>query len=119
MNQIRKKMATELRYPERSVFMKEVDTQSLWTFELGTQGGINVPIWIYVVFQQKDRQHDQNLNNDTSCRLPSITAQCIIVTVRYPDSAFLLNYDDDYYSRGCGQTEEAFRALTKDNLLQL
>ena len=44
--------------------MKEMNTQSLWTSELGTQEGINVPIWIIVGFQQSDRQHDQKLNND-------------------------------------------------------
>ena len=32
---------------------------------MGTQEGIDVPIWIIVGFQQCDRQHDQNLNNDT------------------------------------------------------
>ena len=30
-------MATELQYSERSVFMKQVNTPTLWTFELGTQ----------------------------------------------------------------------------------
>ena len=64
-NQIIKKMPTELHYPERSFFMEEVNTQNFWSFELGTQAGIIVPIWIYVIFQQIDRQHDQNLNNDT------------------------------------------------------
>ena len=58
-------MATELQYPEKIVFMKEVDTQIFWTLELGTQEGINVPVWIYAVFEQSDKQHDQNLNNDT------------------------------------------------------
>ena len=55
MNQITKKMATGLQYPERSVFMKEVNTQNFWTFKLGAQEGINIPIWIYVDFQQNDR----------------------------------------------------------------
>ena len=32
LKQILKKMATELYYPERSVFMKEVNTQNLWVF---------------------------------------------------------------------------------------
>ena len=65
MDQIYKKTPTNFHYPERSVFMKEVNTQNFWTFELGTQEGVNVPIWVYVAFQQHDRQHDQNLNNDT------------------------------------------------------
>ena len=47
-------MATELQYPERSVFMKEVNTQIFWSIELGTQERINVPVWIYVSFQPSD-----------------------------------------------------------------
>ena len=44
MNQITKKTPTNLHYPERSVFMIEVNTQKFWIFELGTQEGITVPI---------------------------------------------------------------------------
>ena len=91
MDQIVKKMPTELRYVEGSVFLKEVDTQSLWTFELSTQEGINVAIGIIVGFQQSDRQHDQILNKDTFYRPPVTSAQCIIGTEKYPDSGILLN----------------------------
>ena len=97
--------------------MKEVNTQNVWTFELGTQEGINIPTWIFVAFQQNDRQHDQNLNNDTFIRLPVISAQIVIGTERYPDSAILLNYYDDDYSQGYELIKEAFRALTKDHIL--
>ena len=113
--QIIHKTPTQIQYPERSVFMKEVNTQNFWTFELGTQEGINIPTWIFVAFQQNDRQHDQNLNNDTFVRLPVISAQVVIGTERYPDSAILLNYDDDDYSRGYALKKEAFKALTKDD----
>ena len=116
--QIINKTPTQIQYPERSVFMKEVNTQIVWTFELGTQEGINIPTWIFVAFQQNDRQHDQNSNNDTSVRLPVISAQVVIGTERYPDSAILLNYDDDDYSQGHGLIKEAFKALTKDDILQ-
>ena len=116
--QIKHKTPRNLHYPERSVFMKEVNTQNFWTFELGTQEGINVPIWVYVYFQQMDRQNDQNLNNDTFVRLPVISAQVVIGTERYPDNGILLNYNDDDYSQGYGQIKEAFRALTKDDILQ-
>ena len=51
MKQITNTIPTELRYVERSVFMKEVNTQNLWSFELCNQEGINVPIWIIVGFQ--------------------------------------------------------------------
>ena len=102
---------------ERSVFKKEVNTQNLWTFELGTPEGIDVPIRINVGFQQSDRQHDQNLNNDTFYRLPVISAQCIIGTENYPDSAILLNFIDDEYCQGYSQIKEAFTALTHDDVL--
>ena len=117
-NQILNKTPTELQYIGRSVFMKEVNTQNLWNFELGTQEGINVPIWIIIAFQQQDRQNSQNENNDTFYR-PSVTsAQCIIGTEIYPDSAILLNSDDDDYNQGYEQIKEAFRAVTKDDMLQ-
>ena len=116
-DQILNKKLTQIQYPERSVFMKEVNTQNFWTFELGTQEGINIPTWIFVAFQQNDRQHDQNLNNDTFVRLPVISAQVVIGTERYPDSGILLNYDNDDYSQGFGLIKEAFKALTKDDIL--
>ena len=116
-NQILNKTPTELQYIERSVFMKEVNSQNLWNFELGTQEGINVPIWITLSFQQQNRQNSQNENNDTFHRPPVTYAQCIIGTEKYPDSAILLNYDDDDYNQGNGQIKEAFRALTKDDIL--
>ena len=118
MTQIKKNSPTRLHYPERSVFMKEVNAQNLSTFELGTQEGINVPIWIFVAFQQNDRQNDQNLNNDTFYRPLVTSTRCIIGTEKYPDSSIFLNYNDDNYSQGYGQIKEAFKALTKDNLLQ-
>ena len=118
MNQITKKTPTVLHYPEKTVFMKEVNTQKVWTFELGTQEGNNVPIWVYVVFQQNDGQNDRNLNNDIFYRVPVTSAQCIIGTEKNPDSGILLNYNDDDYSQGYCQIKEVFKALTKENILQ-
>ena len=79
-SQIVNKIPTELQYIERSVFMKEVNTQNHWNFELGTQEGINVPIWIIIGFQQRTRQNSQNENNDTFYRPLVTSAQCIIGT---------------------------------------
>ena len=118
MTQIKKNTPTLLHYPERSVFMKEVNTQNLWTFELGSEEGINVPIWIFVAFQQNDRQNDQNMNNDTFYRPLVTSAQSIIGTEKSPDGGILLNYNDDDFSQGYGQIKEAFKALTKDSHLQ-
>ena len=64
------KTPTELQYVGRSVFMKEVKTRHFWTFELGTQKGIDFPIWVIVGFQQRDRQNLQNLNENGSYRPP-------------------------------------------------
>ena len=97
--------------------MTEVNTQKLWSFDLVTEEGINVPIWIIVRFQQSDREHDQNTNNDTFYGPLITSAQCIIGTKRYTDNSILLIYNDDY-SQGYGQIEQAFRALTKDQILQ-
>ena len=109
---------TELRYVQRSVFMKEVNNQNLWNFELGSQENMHVPIWIFIGFQQQDRQDSQNLNNVTFCRLPVVSAHCVIGTEKYPDAGILLNYDDDDYSQGYHQIKEVFKALTKDDILQ-
>ena len=116
--QILSKTPTELRYVERSVFMKEVNNQNLWNFELDSHENMNVPIWIIIGFQKRDRQESQNLNNDTFCRLPVFSVQCIIGTEKYPDAGILINYDDDDYSQGYHRIKEAFKALGKDDIFQ-
>ena len=88
-NQNLSKAPTELRYVERSVFMKEVNYQNLRNFELGSQENMNFPIWITLGFQQRDGQDKQIFNNDTFCRLPLVSAQCIIGTEKYPDTSIL------------------------------
>ena len=107
------KTPTELEYEERSVSMIEVNCQKFWTFELGTQEGINIPVWIIIEFQQKERQNSQNLINGTFHRPLVTNTQCIIGKENYPDSAFLLNYGDDEYSQGYGQITVVFRAQRK------
>ena len=115
--QILSKVATELQYVERSVLMKEVNTQNLWSFELVTQEGITIPIWIIIGFQQRDTQDSQNLNNDTFFNPPVTPTQCTIGTEKHPDFGILLNCEDHDYSHGYGQIEGAFRPLTKDDIL--
>ena len=91
--------------------MKEVNTQNIWTYELGCQESISVRIWIFVIFKQSDREHDQNVNNDTFYKMPVTSAQCIIGTEKYPDSPILLKYNDDDYSQGHGQIKEVLELL--------
>ena len=118
VKQITDKIPTELPYAERSVFMKEVNTQNIWSFELGTQEGINVHIWIIVSFQQSDQQNDQNLNGVTFYRPPVTSPQCSIGTEKHPESAISLNYNDDDYSQGYGLKKQASKDLTKDDILE-
>ena len=98
--------------------MKQVSTQNFGTFELGTQEQINVPKWIILGFQQKERQDSQKLINDTFFRNPVSSCQVNIETAKFPDSAILLNCKEDDYKQGYGQIKETFRALTKDDILQ-
>ena len=107
-----------LQYVERPVFMKEVNTQKFWTSELRSQECVNVRIWSFVGFQQRDGQDSQTLNNDTFCRPPVTIAQYLISTEKNPDAGMLLNYDDNDYTQGYGQFKEASRAFTKDDILQ-
>ena len=87
-------------------------------FELDCQENMKVPIWLIIDFQQQGSQDSQNLNDDTFCRLPVGSAQCVIETEKYPDAGILLKFDDDDYSQGYHQIKEAFKALTKDDILQ-
>ena len=79
---------------------------------------MNVPIWILIGFQQRDRRNSQSLKNDSFCRLPVISAHCITGTEKCLTSGILLNYDDDDYAQSYSQIKDVFRALTKDDILQ-
>ena len=115
--QILSKTPTELRFIERCVFMKEVNNQILLNFELVSFESMNNPIWILMGFQKQYRQDSQNLNNDIFCRLLVTSGQCRIGTDKYCDAAILLNYDDDDNSQDYGRIDEAFRSLTKGDIL--
>ena len=78
--QIQSKTPTEPRYIERFVFMKKINNQNLWNFELGSEESMNVPIGNIKGFQQRDRQDLHNLNNDTFFRLLVNSAQLITRT---------------------------------------
>ena len=79
---------------------------------------MNVPIWIIVGFQQRDRQDLQKLNSYTLYGPPVTSAKCTIGTEKISDSGIFLNYDDDNYMQVYDQSKEAFRALAKDDTLQ-
>ena len=109
VQQILDEIPTEFGNVERSVFLKEVNDQNLWNFELNSQESMNVPILIIIGVQQRNGQDSQNLNIDSFFRLPVVISECIIGTEKHPDSGILINYDD-YFNQGYSQIKEAFRA---------
>ena len=44
--------------------MKDVTTESNWTFELGVGDGIDILIYVIVGFMQRDQFNQQHQNND-------------------------------------------------------
>ena len=54
---------TDFTYVQLNGFLKDVHTQNLWTFQLGSQDGIIVCIWFFVRYQQRDRQNSAMENN--------------------------------------------------------
>ena len=77
---------------------------------VGSRQEMRVPMWVFIGFQQRDRQDSQYLNNDTLYKMPVNDAECRIGTEKYPDASILLNYNDDDYLQVCGQIKEVFRA---------
>ena len=75
MNQIVKKIPTELNFKESSVFMQEVKNQKVLQFQIGIEENINIQIFIIIGFQQQDRENSLNLKNDTFIRLSVTSAQ--------------------------------------------
>ena len=49
---------------------------------MGSHENMNVPIWIFFGFQQRDRRDSQNLNSYSSFRLAVTSTQCNIGTER-------------------------------------
>ena len=92
------KAATELSYFKRSSCMNDVTTENNWTCELGVGDGIDIPVYVIVVFLQRDQFDQQRQNNDTLYRLSVVNAQCIIGSKKFPDARKNCNHAIDKYS---------------------
>ena len=57
-----RKAPTAIYYIKRTVLMKQVKTQNLWTFDIGTRKGKDFPIYITMGYQKCERLN-QFLNN--------------------------------------------------------
>ena len=84
------------------MFFCQKKTQKTWQFQIGTQKGINVPNFIFIGFQQPDREASQNLNKHSFCRLPVTSAQYAIGTEKNRHSAIILYYTYEDHSQGYG-----------------
>ena len=121
MNQILNKDPTELFYTERTVFRKDVNTNSNWTFELGNAGGNSnndsCPIFVIVGFQARNKIDSQTHDNAVFDRLSISNAVCKIGSEKYPDDGIECDYDRDKYDQAYSEIENFFQLKGETNLL--
>ena len=116
--QVLSKTPTELRYIERSLFMKGIKNQYSWKFELESQEGKTVPIWITVGLQHGYGHNSHNLNKNSFCRLPVTRAHSVIETEKHRDESISIKCYDDFYSWRYGQKKKLldfYQKLTSFN----
>ena len=75
LNQILDKDPTELYYIERTVFRENVNTNNIWTFELGNSGD-STPTYVVVGFQARNKIDSQTHNNSKFDQLSVSNAVC-------------------------------------------
>ena len=102
MDQILNKDPTELSYTERIIFRKDVNTNSNWTFELGSSGGEaaqSCPTFVIVGFQARNKIDSQVHDNAVFDRLPISNAVCKIGSEKYPDDGIECDYDREKFPK--------------------
>ena len=121
MDQILNKDPTELFYTERTVFRKDVNTNSNWTFELGNAGGNSnnesCPTFVIVGFQTRNKIDSQTYDNAVFDRLPISNAVCKIGSEKHPDDGIECDYDRDKYDQAYSEIENFYHLKSETNLL--
>ena len=115
MDQILDKDPTELSYTERIIFRKDVNTNSNWTFELGSSG-IELPTFVIVGFQARNKIDSQVHDNAVFDRLPISNAVCKIGSEKYPDDGIECDYDRDKYDQAYSEIENFYHLNSETNL---
>ena len=110
--------ATELSYTKRSFYMKSINTEKNWTFELGVGDGVDLPFYVKVGYMQRDRINQQDQNNDTLYTPSVVNAHRIDGSGKNPDAGTICNYATDKYSHAYGETVSCFRHLAKNSVSQ-
>ena len=116
MDQILNKDPTELSYTERIIFRKEVNTNSNWTFELGS-AGTSTPTFVIVGFQARNKIDSQVHDNAVFDRLPISNAVCKIGSEKYPDDGIECDYDRDKYDQAYSEIENFYHLNSETSLL--
>ena len=116
MDQILNKDPTELSYTERIIFRKDVNTNSNWTFELGSSGE-SCPTFVIVGFQARNKIDSQVHDNAVFDRLPISNAVCKIGSEKYPDDGIECDYDRDKYDQAYSEIENFYHLHSETNLL--
>ena len=116
MDQILNKVPTELSYTERIIFRKDVNTNSNWTFELGSSGE-SCPTFVIVEFQARNKIDSQVHDNAVFDRLPISNAVCKIGSEKYPDDGIECDYDRDKYDQAYSEIENFYHLHSETNLL--
>ena len=124
MNQILNKDPTELYFTERTVFRKDVNTNSNWTFELGNAGGNSnnggsyresCPTFVIVGFQARNKTDSQVHDNAVFDRLPISNAVCKIGSEKCPDDGIECDYDRDKYDQAYSEIENFYHLKSETN----
>ena len=92
------KTPTELSYINGSSFMKDLNTEYIWTFEPAVGDGIDIPIYVIAGFMQRDHLNRQHQNIDVFYRRSVVKAQSIFGSEKFPDAGINGNYAFDNYS---------------------
>ena len=116
LNQILNKDPIELYFTERTVFRKDVNTNSNWTFELGN-AGTSTPTFVIVGFQARNKIVSQVHDNAVFDRLPISNAVCKIGSEKYPDDGIECDYDRDKYDQAYSEIENFYHSNSETNLL--
>ena len=116
MDQILNKDPTELSYTERIIFRKDVNTNSNWTFELGSAGE-SCPTFVIVGFQARNKIDSQVHDNAVFDRLPISNAVCKIGSEKYPDDGIECDYDRDKYDQAYSEIENFYHLHSETSLL--
>ena len=120
MDQILNKDPTELSYTERIIFRKDVNTNSNWTFELGSAGGnagTSTPTFVIVGFQARNKIDSQVHDNAVFDRLPISNAVCKIGSEKYPVDGIECDYDRDKYDQAYSEIENFYHSNSETSLL--